>query len=659
MRTRIRLYNPIAFLCILAFLAVACSRSAEEKQLQEALRFAGDNRSQFEKVLAYYADDSLRLAAARFLIANMPGHYSFSPEDTACVTSYSHQVRDLCERMRGQEAGVIRDSINACASRCGITKLNKAFDCSFLTADYLIRNIDEAFRSWKQGRWARNLSFEEFCEFLLPYKVEELQLTDDWRTRLHGFQCQRLDQLDWCDQYCRSPLAAAKIVNANLFEYMHPDHAANVEFMHMKIEDAVCMPFGTCDFYVMVATVVMRSQGIPVARDFTPHWAYRNIGHSWNVVLTSEGKEVPFTGVCTQPGEEHKPDEKMPKTYRCTYAANQELQRLNRKEKYVPRLFRNVFIKDVSSHYMKCRDVTLSVKTKHSSYAYLTVYDQNGWAPVAVAEIKHGKARFRDMGCNVLYLPVSYKADGTEEILGSPFVLESDGTMRLLNETNKQQNITVRRKYPTLDYVYVNMERMLGGEFQASNDPNFSSYTTVHKIKDGHAYGYEIHLPDSLRAYRYWRYIQDKPASFCNMAEMGFIAPGENTPMKGTVIGTPGSWKGRGGQRESVFDGDALTFFDAPEPQSSWVGMDFGKPVRVERIYYVARGDGNTIEPGDIYQISCWRNNRWEPLATMQAEHPWLEFRNMPCGLPFILQDKTRGKDMRIFTYEDGKQVWW
>ena len=59
----------------------------------------------------------------------------------------------------------------------------KVYDSKIMTADYLIWSIDEAFRTWKQGKWARHLSFDEFCEFLLPYKVVETQLLDDWRTR--------------------------------------------------------------------------------------------------------------------------------------------------------------------------------------------------------------------------------------------------------------------------------------------------------------------------------------------------------------------------------------------------------------------------------------------------------------------------------------------
>ena len=43
-------------------------------------------------------------------------------------------------------------------------------DCSIITADYLIQNINIAFEDWQRGNWAKGITFNEFCEYLLPYK---------------------------------------------------------------------------------------------------------------------------------------------------------------------------------------------------------------------------------------------------------------------------------------------------------------------------------------------------------------------------------------------------------------------------------------------------------------------------------------------------------
>ena len=49
--------------------------------INQVLRQAGDNRPELEAVLAHYADEPEKLAAARYLIANLPAHYSYADSD--------------------------------------------------------------------------------------------------------------------------------------------------------------------------------------------------------------------------------------------------------------------------------------------------------------------------------------------------------------------------------------------------------------------------------------------------------------------------------------------------------------------------------------------------------------------------------------------------
>lgn len=47
------------FILILTIFLTACA-SPNDKRLEQALQFAGDNRGELEKVLAHYANDSLK-----------------------------------------------------------------------------------------------------------------------------------------------------------------------------------------------------------------------------------------------------------------------------------------------------------------------------------------------------------------------------------------------------------------------------------------------------------------------------------------------------------------------------------------------------------------------------------------------------------------------
>ena len=56
-------------------------------------------------------------------------------------------------------------------------------------------------------------------------------------------------------------------------------------------------------------------------------------------------------------------------------------------------------------------------------------------------------------------------------------------------------------------------------------------------------------------------------------------------PIVGEIIGTEGScFNDPNHVKEKVFDGDPLTFFDAPTGSGAWVGMDFGKEVNIGKL---------------------------------------------------------------------------
>ena len=68
---------------ILLLFIIAC-KSETEQQLEFALQAAEENRTELEKVLKHYANDSLKLKAAKFLICNMPGHVSYVGQEIEC-----------------------------------------------------------------------------------------------------------------------------------------------------------------------------------------------------------------------------------------------------------------------------------------------------------------------------------------------------------------------------------------------------------------------------------------------------------------------------------------------------------------------------------------------------------------------------------------------
>lgn len=92
------------------FLLFSCLNSPNKDIiLQNALEQAGNNRSELEKVLEYYKNDSLKLEAARFLIRNMPYHYSYC--DTISINSFYNEVEHILQNKDSLSLKEIETSI--------------------------------------------------------------------------------------------------------------------------------------------------------------------------------------------------------------------------------------------------------------------------------------------------------------------------------------------------------------------------------------------------------------------------------------------------------------------------------------------------------------------------------------------------------------------
>lgn len=641
----------ITFCC---FFLGGCSRY--DSALERALVLAKDNRSELERVLAFYDKDSLKLEAAKFLIKNMPGHFSYQGDE---IEQYYDAMDSILQIKQSYSTIALADTMENVWRQIA-TMYNYTPDIEIIKADYLIENIDDAFHQWENGSWSTHVSFQDFCEFILPYKVIELQPLDKWRSYLKKQFSEGLDKLQYCYWYKNSAIWATHCINSNMKDSLKPNLLAYQRPPIHRLSTKLQMPFGVCNDYVEIAAAVLRSEGVPVAIDFTPQWPSAALGHSWNVVLANSGKKIPFSGVESNPGEPHKLDEKMAKVYRKTYAINPEMEELLKSERSVPNTLKSLFIKDVTNEYMVTDDVEIEVNDIACNYAYLAVFNNKFWIPIAFGSVRNHKAVFKDMGRNVLYLPVGY-ADNSVIPIGAPFVLTSNGKIKkVVPQREHLQEVTLYRKYPLLPHVQNAAHRIVGGKFQASNSASFEDNVTLHEVQDWGVKGVEISLHMLKESYRYWRYYQPDGDHYCNIAEIAFIDRASHKPIVGRIIGTNGYYGNDSNNRkEAVFDGDLLTFFDAPIANDGWVGMDFGHPIAVEKIIYSPRGDGNTICIGDRYELFYWNDNCWTSLGNQVASTTSLHFKNVPTNALYLLRNLSGGAEERIFLYKNGEQEFW
>jgi len=415
---------------------------------------------------------------------------------------------------------------------------------------------------------------------------------------------------------------------------------------------------GKCADETSFSIFLCRYLGIPSAYDFTPHWGNRSGSHSWSVLINEEGKGSPFY-MGNFPGDtaHYFHSYIKPKVFRYRYSLNKQIVKDLKGEKAVPKLFEQPHYTDVTGEYCMTVDVKREVPAEDKSrkVAYICVFDNRDWVPVHYGMIHNGSVTFTAMGCGIVYMAGFYE-DGEIIPFGNPFLVDNEGNIKEISPNkSKAIKMLLLRKYPFMGAQDYFNSRMNGGQFQGSNKSDFSDSVVFHThkgITNGNWYDVSI---TTNQKFKYLRYMGTK-GSFCNINELEFY-DSNGKKIEGKIIGTEGEgWA----LKENVFDGNILTGFGGLSPDGNWVGLQLAKPTQVSRIKYIGRNDGNCVEIGDEYELYYWSpDGDWQLLGGQKATSNSLLFTNIPSGGLYILKDITKGVEERIFTYENGKQVWW
>lgn len=655
----------LAFILPLTF--TACTE--DSRHLRYAMKSAGENKSELKSVLRHYRNvdqDPEKLRAAKYLIANMPAHYSY--RDTAAINSYYSIVISILGT--GPSPDWQRDTLRTISDRdfAGVTS-KVVSDVRIMNADYLIYSIDHAFTQWKTKPWAKHLTYDEFCDWLLPYKVTDLQSLDAWRDTLSSNYCDSLNTIPDGDEQRNSIYGAIEIARNEI-------HTKQSVIGHRVIwEDRsgiplrsaatwVRMTYGTCLDYVTMGTAVFRSLGLPAAVDQVPVWGRNSDGHSWYVFPSDRGRETPtINSLIVSAGMGFYPYERIPKVWRNTYSINWERVQYRNTAKYVHPF--DLCQQDVTEQY--CRTSDLEIETNHSiklkdKYVYIAMAVNEGgpqWSILDFGRMKHGKAHFKNMGRNMLYIALGY--EGTKLIpISHPFILKKDGSVEYIqnNKTTADGqpetiSMDLRRKYYESYNVVDMRRRLVGGKLQCSDRPDFKDALTLYTIE-------KTELPERIvlsapRSYRYWRYLSPN-GSWGNISELSFYdEQGEKLTRRGIANQEAGQ-----DAIDRAYDGNLLSNFEINQADGNWVGMDMGNPLVVQSLSVSPRSDDNDICPGNEYELFYFDGRDWRALGHIVAETNILHYDNIPLHTLLWLRNYTRGNNERPFIIDEtGDIEWW
>ena len=663
------------YLVIILLAIVSCGRK-NDTMLEEALKAAGDNRAELEAVLTHYEDDKLKLESAGYLISNMSGLYSYDKRITELCSPFYDQYDSIAKKYdheknieRGREVDSLWNLFRS--GNPGLYKFPVQADLRNITAGQLIAEIDLAFDAWQGNIYTRGGSFEEFCEYILPYRRVQGLHIDDARKTFHErhrgdyFTAPGRDMIDEADSL--------------LYRYRHIDYS-NRWTPRMPVHSAATLErvlLGTCEHRCWYNSLLFSSLGMAVAIDFVPVWGNRNNGHSWNV-LVRDGESYPFEPYWDNDRWKYKRiynnetfDHingrfRLAKVYRHTYREHADGPVADKKVKRadIPNFFTNTRKKDVSHEYFEVVDVPVQLKDvpEDARYAYLCVSAYYHWSPVQWGRIERGgTAVFRGMGKDIVYLACYYE-NGELLPAGEPFLLNREGRVETFRtDTGDTGEICIKNYTGAPQHQRNNLNNIniRGTTILGSLAPSFSGSDTIAILPDTiELYNKRIDSRSGAPA-RYLRVsLPQRVLSFSNLAFYCRNGEGEEVKIETPVLVHPLDSTENGEITSYMFDRYIATGYQR-ELEKDYVDIDLGGEYVISSLCYAPYLFCGLKEE-ETYELSYW-DGGWQYLDRRQGSGKHLIFKNVPRGalLQLRFQDTGKRPETRPFIYQENEVRWY
>lgn len=685
---------------ILCFLLISCMKLPQG--VKDSLELAQENKHELKQVLRHYhrnKSDSLKFRAACFLIDHMKCHYSTEePTDfDSPLWNYIHIVDSVyynIVRNKNNEllneastydslwkiAPKVRKHLEKTDLLTTTTSSGKQYDLKTVDHRFLTGHIDNAFKAWETSPFARHLTFDEFCEYILPYRSIYGYCHNEPGNRLSGI----------FNKYVHNG------TGGNIREYVERYNLAVNQSRILAGDAPTQRALGFYDllFYGKYDCIgiaeygcnTLRACGMPVVVEFNA--AYRDFTdkHYHCAIKDSTGSWITFNPESTLlPGDGDAGFAITLNIFRFTYAAQPESPFfVKNKEEKVPPLFDNPCIREVTSHIKEVAGITLPMPVKTDNrlaYLYSFTKNQGGMTPATWGKIENCEQSvyFPQVLYNILYFPVYIDGDQTR-LFGEPFYLLKDTTLSggvrfcyLTDNTMKPETgtITLNRKFPQKPSMLQIAEEMVGGRFTGANRKDFKDEVTLCTIKNApRPYLQDLSF-DHTKEYRYYRYIAPEAHPHSNIAMLEFLtdpayqytntAPASPLPdfrkkehqsasgcvQRVKLLDEPLEKM----SRKPEYDGD-MTTSSGVYPT---ITLRLQEPQVVQGVRFAPLNADNGIRPGDTYRLMYW-DNGWKKVKQQKATGYELCFTNVPLHKIYWLQNLDRGREEMPFIIREGKQ---
>ena len=614
--------GAILFVGIMWNFWVSCS----ETKLEQTLVLAGANRAELEKVLRHYKDDDRKHRAALFLLERMADCYSY---DDPRIDSMK-QLKYLSS-LPGREAWT--DSVQKAWGHVSVRNARKVYDAQVISADYLIHHIDHTFRIWDSRPWSGHYTFDEFCHYVLPYRLADEPL-EAWRENYYRKYSARVDSLYAGSDIIRKIQAVETVFHEDNFHW----NEVFSSLPHLGANYLLDHRLGVCRESCDLSVYLLRSLGIPAVTDHYIASPHMSGPHFWNAVRDTTGRLVPFWLMEGKVGRWESDGRAKGKVFRREYGGG---------------------VRDVTADYFGANEARVQLTpAARGKDLDLCVFTCGNYVPVDKGRQEGEAGMFRNLEPGIRFFPMYRDSSGRLAFAGHPFCIDSLGsTVSYVPDTAAMHRAVLRRKYSYHFHLKERAVRMAGNLAVGSAHADFRTSVAL------------FTFPRTLKTNRHWmdaesdvpvRYVRwyANPAKYNVVAaEVAFYEEGTDRPLPYRVPDLPEPVFGQG--LSCMRDGDVLTTYKSMEAGDQVLTFDLGGHYRLGRMLYMPHNDGNYIEPGDEYELFYHDGTRgWQSLGRQTAVADSLVYEHVPGNAVLWLRDLTKGKEEQQFILdEDGEQV--
>lgn len=607
----------------------------QKSKLNTALNLAGDNKEELEKVLNHFKalpSDSLKYKAAVFLIENIPYHKYKSPivEFNKVFDSIQNYPKNKLRR------GVFENILDSVSKIIHPRNSELIYDVKRVDSNFLINNIELAFNAWYRIPKDKRASFDEFCEYILPYRSTKEPIEFGLRKKLN-------DKYFWVYDELNKGASLKSVVDSITSEFKYENFGNlskyyNVPLSLSQIEKS---RIGLCDDGVNYLVNVFRSLGIICSKEYVSHWGnHHTSGHSW--IYTKYGNQEYSTNINGQADLRFKYEkESIPKVNRTTFSHQNNF------------VYSSLAI-DVTSNYVST--VNLNIENTLGtpiSQPVICVFDRyREWASIGRGIVKeNGKIYYKDLGVNVLYM-VASKKDNDLVPFNYPFFIDNNKKVHFFKPIfsknikiglTRKNGLSSPRNRSKLDWI----KSLNGSLFIASNNLNFKNSKTLLKVSNINSPQYHKLILNNDEKFQYLEFQSKKVISY--FQKIIFLDK-DDKQIKASFIEKNGEY-----MRNDMepFIGS----FSYSNGSFSHFKLKFEKPENIASITIQPRNDGNHIYIGDTYELLYWDKN-WKSLGTKIAKDTSLYY-TVPKNSLLWLRNHTAGIEEHVFTIDErGKQKW-